>query len=323
VGGTTPLTSLSVTSPSIFAHNVTTTSGGFQLYNGNVTFNSTETTNGGTFTVTGSTTLGSNVTISSGAGAIVFSGVVVGTTAGGQTLVVNSSGATTFGSGVGTALIPIASLTTDAGGSTTFTGNVFTGGTSGITVTTPTITLGDTASGTGTLNSTGGLISVSNISSTLSLGTTGSIVFTGTGTVGSTGSPIVFTLTPTNVQTLNAIGLTFSSPSQPTGLIFFPGSSVSAFLGGSFSAVTLAANATQLLANSTVSSVQGTAAAAVSEASKVGFDTDSVAQQINYGFVGDVGVSPPMNHTIDETGVSVPAGFGEEEDEPADEKKKN
>ena len=68
-------------------------------------------------------------------------------------------------------------------------------------------------------------------------------------------------------------------------------------------------------ANAIVSSVQATAAAAVAEASKVGFDTDSVAQQINYGFAGDVGVSPPMNHTIDETGVSGPEGFGEEEDE--------
>ena len=29
-----------------------------------------------------------------------------------------------------------------------------------------------------------------------------------------------------------------------------------------------------------------------------------------------------MNHTIDETGVSVPEGFGEEEDEDEEEKKK-
>jgi predicted double-glycine peptidase len=183
------------------------------------------------------------------------------------------------------------------------------------------ILLGDPASGTGTLNSAGGLISVSDISSTLSLGTTGSIIFTGTGTIGSTGSPLVFTQTPVNVQTVNPISLTFASPAQPSGLIFAAGSSVSAFLGGAGSAVTLAANASQLLANATVSSVQGTAAAAVAEASKVGFDTDSVAQQINYGFAGDVGVSPPMNHTIDETGVSVPEGFGEEEDEPPPAKK--
>ncbi len=84
----------------------------------------------------------------------------------------------------------------------------------------------------------------------------------------------------------------------------------------------MAANASQLLATATVSSVQGTAATAVAEASKVGFDTDSVAQQINYSFAGDVGVSPPMNHTIDETGVSVPEGFGEEAEDEEEEKKK-
>jgi hypothetical protein len=133
--------------------------------------------------------------------------------------------------------------------------------------------------------------------------------------------PLAFTQTPVNVQTMNAISLFFSSPAQPAGLIFAPGSSVLAFIGGSGSAVTLAANASQLLANSTVSTVQGSAATAVAEASKVGFDTDSVAQQINYGFAGDVGVSPPMNHTIDETGVSVPEGFGEEEEEAETPKK--
>ena len=58
------------------------------------------------------------------------------------------------------------------------------------------------------------------------------------------------------------------------------------------------------------------AEAAVAEASKAGFDTDSVAQQINYGFAGDVGVSPPMDHRIDETGVSVPEGFGDEDEAP-------
>ena len=57
------------------------------------------------------------------------------------------------------------------------------------------------------------------------------------------------------------------------------------------------------------------ASATAAEAEDCTFDTDSVAQQINYGFAGDVGVSPPMNHTIDQTGVSVPEGFGEEEDE--------
>ena len=127
---------------------------------------------------------------------------------------------------------------------------------------------------------------------------------------------MILTQTPLNLQTLNASNLFFVSPTLPQGLIFAPGSSV--FGNGAL----LAANSAQLLAGSTVSTVQGSAAVAVAEASKVGFDTDSVAQQINYGFAGDVGVSPPMNHTIEETGVSVPEGFGQEEDEDEDKKKK-
>jgi hypothetical protein len=40
-------------------------------------------------------------------------------------------------------------------------------------------------------------------------------------------------------------------------------------------------------------------------------DTDSVAKQILYGFAGDVGTTPPMNHQIDDTGISVPGCFNE------------
>jgi hypothetical protein len=40
-------------------------------------------------------------------------------------------------------------------------------------------------------------------------------------------------------------------------------------------------------------------------------DTDSVQKQINYGFAGDVGTTPPMDHRIDETGISVPKCFND------------
>ena len=39
--------------------------------------------------------------------------------------------------------------------------------------------------------------------------------------------------------------------------------------------------------------------------------TDSVAKQIDYGFAGDVGTTPPMDHRIDETGISTPDCFDE------------
>jgi hypothetical protein len=34
--------------------------------------------------------------------------------------------------------------------------------------------------------------------------------------------------------------------------------------------------------------------------------TDSIAKQIDYGFARDVGTTPPMDHRIDETGISIP-----------------
>jgi hypothetical protein len=40
-------------------------------------------------------------------------------------------------------------------------------------------------------------------------------------------------------------------------------------------------------------------------------DTDSVQKQIAYGFAGDVGNTPPMDHRIDETGISVPICFND------------
>ena len=158
----------------------------------------------------------------------------------------------------------------------------------------------------------------------LSLSTSGTVVLAGAAgtTTGATGVPLILTQTPVNLQTLNASNLTYSSPGSPATLNFFSGSSVFAFLGGSTSAVLQAANATQNTAAQTVSSVQGTAASAVAEASKVGFDTDSVAQQINFGFAGDVGVSPPMDHRLDETGIAVPEGFGEDEEDENEKKKK-
>lgn len=95
-----------------------------------------------------------------------------------------------------------------------------------------------------------------------------------------------------------------------------------AFIGGSGSSVALQSNARDLSALLAISNVQSSAATAISEASKAGFDTGSVAQQINYGFAGDVGVSPPMEHRIDGTGISVPEDFGDQDDTLKKKKKK-
>ena len=57
--------------------------------------------------------------------------------------------------------------------------------------------------------------------------------------------------------------------------------------------------------------VAGAAAAlAAAEAADV-FGTDSVAQQVEYGFAGDVGTLPPIDHRLQGVGIRVPTCFNE------------
>jgi hypothetical protein len=55
-----------------------------------------------------------------------------------------------------------------------------------------------------------------------------------------------------------------------------------------------------------VGSISSTVSQIASQALKDAQSTDSVAKQIDYGFAGDVGTTPPMDHRIDETGISTP-----------------
>ena len=41
------------------------------------------------------------------------------------------------------------------------------------------------------------------------------------------------------------------------------------------------------------------------------FGTDSVAEQVEYGFAGDVGTLPPIDHRLQGVGISVPKCFNE------------
>jgi len=63
--------------------------------------------------------------------------------------------------------------------------------------------------------------------------------------------------------------------------------------------------------NNVVASVGALIAEIAARALDEAFDTDSVAKQIKDGFVGDVGTTPPMDHRIDDTGISVPECFNE------------
>ena len=62
---------------------------------------------------------------------------------------------------------------------------------------------------------------------------------------------------------------------------------------------------------SVTASIGSTVSQIAAQALKDALDTDSVAKQIDYGFAGDVGTTPPMDHRIDETGISTPECFEE------------
>ena len=62
---------------------------------------------------------------------------------------------------------------------------------------------------------------------------------------------------------------------------------------------------------SVTASIGASVAQIAAQALKDAQSTDSVAKQIDYGFAGDVGTTPPMDHRIDETGISTPDCFEE------------
>jgi len=84
---------------------------------------------------------------------------------------------------------------------------------------------------------------------------------------------------------------------SPDANVYFNGACVGGPACGTVIAVTASIGA----------SVSQIAAQALKDAQS----TDSVAKQIDYGFAGDVGTTPPMDHRIDETGISTPACFEE------------
>jgi hypothetical protein len=52
--------------------------------------------------------------------------------------------------------------------------------------------------------------------------------------------------------------------------------------------------------------VSASVSAAIAEEASKTFGTDSVAEDVEYGFAGEVGATPPMDHRIDESGISLP-----------------
>ena len=67
----------------------------------------------------------------------------------------------------------------------------------------------------------------------------------------------------------------------------------------------------QIQAGVVISSAQASAVAAAADEAANTFGTDSVAEQVEYGFAGDVGTLPPMDHRLQGVGISVPKCFNE------------
>jgi hypothetical protein len=180
-----------------------------------------------------------------------------------------------------------------------------------------------------TYNQTGGSISTSgNISITTSGNLTPGSIVSSLGSVTLTAAAILGTSTCPAICVSGASGI-FSSNADVTGLgvdfqgksLILTGSAASWTMNGPATAPTFSVTngATNIFYNgSPISgaavvalqqsgSVIGSTLADISRAALLATqDTDSVQKQIAYGFVGDVGTTPPMDHRIDETGISVP-----------------
>jgi filamentous hemagglutinin family protein len=266
--------------------NVTTT--GTQQYNNNVQLNNEYRTNGGHFNVTGTTTVASNSTITSDAGDVTLGGALNGPAG----LTVNSSGATIFTSTVGSSTA-LASLTTDAAGTTSLAGNVT--ATGSILLQDPT-----TASGV-TLTSTGGSTIFYHAagSAPISVSTTNAVAFDGA-LLGTAGSPIVFLVTPSVLTMSDQVTGFFNGPSIPGSVIFPEGSSIT------YNGAVIAQSILQQQASNAASNASQSIASAITEEANKTFGTDSVAEDVEYGFAGEIGATPPMDHRIDESGISLP-----------------
>jgi hypothetical protein len=117
-----------------------------------------------------------------------------------------------------------------------------------------------------------------------------------------------------NVLLANRVNLLGGSTDWTlTGTIPTSGDSFGAAggVGVTINGVSVKASAVSNRTTQAVSSAQASATAAAANEAANTFGTDSVAEQIEYGFAGDVGVLPPIDHRLQGVGISVPKCFNE------------
>src|SRR5262249_15275876 len=81
----------------------------------------------------------------------------------------------------------------------------------------------------------------------------------------------------------------------------------------SFGGASLTSTLDELAARAAVSAAQQSALTSASSDARQSFGTDSVTQQIDMGFAGDVGIAPTMAHNVPLQGeiISTPEGVSE------------
>ncbi|HEX7055272.1 MAG TPA: hypothetical protein VF211_15220, partial [Burkholderiales bacterium] len=236
-------------------------------------------TAGGTLDITtgGATNLGTtsvsggNLTVTSG------NGNITGST-------VNVAGTTSLQAGSGSIVLT---------GSNDFGGTVTAGGNGISLVDVNTLTPADIDAGTGAVSLTAAALaanpggSVTGASATLSSSANVAnlnIDFQGTG--------VLLTGSATTWQLFGPVTQPSFSVTNPATNVFYNGAALSG------SVITVV----QQSAGAIGGSINQIATQALQDA----LDTDSVQKQIDYGFAGDVGTTPPMDHRIDNTGISTP-----------------
>jgi hypothetical protein len=144
--------------------------------------------------------------------------------------------------------------------------------------------------------------------------------FSGTGTI-TTNSLLIngeVSKATDNSITLAVQDLTVTGPNGSQWLFLGGvGSNSAAVPQGSGIGVCTAVNGCLTLTTSQAQGLQTASLAAANASSQASsdaaniFGTDSVAEQIEYGFAGDVGSLPPIDHRLQGVGISVPGCFNE------------
>jgi hypothetical protein len=173
-----------------------------------------------------------------------------------------------------------------------FGGMVTGNGAGGVTlVDVNTLTLGAIGAGSGAVNLTAG-----------SIAGTGP-VDGGSGTYSSNTNVIGLVTHIANELTLTGAATLWN---------FGAGSSAGSFLVTSetisvqVAGVTFVASLIQQQTAAVIGSVAEQIGAVIVEEANRTFGTDSVAEDVEYGFAGEIGATPPMDHRIDESGISLP-----------------